>query len=101
MPRGKVVFRATSPHSDDWPDDPEEAMRAIGHHNNATYIEGSLVFAPNGDLAEALFKTVEPERESGATTLHQLGIELDALEVCLYFDTASWKQQQGIEGAET
>jgi len=97
MPRGKLLFRAkSSPRSDDWPGDPEEAIREIARHNNATYIEGSLVFTPNGDLAEALVETVEPERESGATTLHQLGIDMDAIEVCLFFDTVRWKEQQGL-----
>ena len=101
MPRGKAVFKTTSsPHSDDWPEEPEEALREIARRNNAKYIDGSLVFVPNGDLAEALFETVEPERDSGATLLHQLGVELDAINVSLFFDKASWKRQQGVDGAE-
>ena len=50
------------------------------------YIEGSLVFAPGGKHAEALFETVEPEDDSPATKLHRLGVDLDASMVCLYID---------------
>jgi hypothetical protein len=93
MPRGKAKFTTGSPKSDNWPSDPEQAMREIAARNNAEYIEGSLVFVPGGQLAEALFKTVEPEPESSATRLHRLGRELDAVEVTLFIDPASWRDQ--------
>ncbi len=56
------------------------------------YIEGSLVFAPGGKHAEALFETVEPEEDSSATKLHRLGVDLDASMVCLYIDPDLWAQ---------
>ena len=79
MPRGKVRFSTTnSPNDPDWPRNPEQAMRNIAENNQATYIEGSLVFATGGKHAEALFETVEPEDDSPATKLHRLGVDLDA-----------------------
>jgi hypothetical protein len=91
MPRGKAKFSTTNPPKDsNWPRDPEQAMRNIAKKNNATYIEGSLVFATGGKHAEALFETVEPEDDSGATKLHQLGVDLDASMVCLYIDPILW-----------
>jgi len=49
---------------------------------------------PGGHYAEALFKTVEPEPESGATRLHRLGRELDAVEVTLFVDSETWLSQR-------
>ena len=93
MPRGKVKFSTTnSPKDRDWPNNPEQAMRNIADKNQATYIEGSLVFAPGGKHAEALFQTVEPDPSSNATNLHQLGVDLDASMVCLYIDPTWWAQ---------
>jgi hypothetical protein len=94
VPRGKAKFKTSSPDSEFWPDDPEAAMRDIAERNNATYIEGSLIFSPNGASAEALFKTVEPEQESSATKLHKLARQLDAGEMRLYFDVDRWQNQQ-------
>lgn len=94
MPRGKAKFEVGSPQSDLWPSDPEQAMREIATRNNAEYIEGSLVFAPGGKLAEALFRTVEPEPDSGATMLHRLGRDLDATDVTLFIDPESWRARQ-------
>jgi hypothetical protein len=91
MPRGKVRFSTTnSPNDPDWPSDPEQAMRNIATKNYAQYVEGSLVFAPGGKHAEALFETVEPEADSKATRLHQLGVDLDAGKVSLYIDPRRW-----------
>ena len=93
MPRGKIRFSTTNPPNDpDWPSDPEQAMRNIAKKNQATYIEGSLVFATGGKHAEALFETVEPEDDSPATKLHRLGVDLDASMVCLYIDPNLWAQ---------
>lgn len=92
MPRGKAKFSTTSPNDRDWPSNPEQAMRNIAQKNNAVYIEGSLVFAPGGKHAEALFETVEPEEDSSATKLHRLGVDLDASMVCLYIDPDLWAQ---------
>ena len=79
MPRGKVRFSTTkSPNDPDWPRKPEQAMSNIAERNQATYVPGSLVFAPGGKYAEALFETVEPEDDSQATKLHRLGVDLDA-----------------------
>jgi hypothetical protein len=95
MPRAKAKFDAgKSPRDDNWPSDPEQAMREIAVRNNAEYIEGSLVFVPGGHLAEALFRTVEPEPESSATRLHRLGRELDAVDVTLFVDTETWQDQR-------
>ena len=93
MPRGKAIFSTTnSPKDPAWPRDPEQAMRNIAEKNKAMYIEGSLVFATGGKQAEALFETVEPEEDSQATRLHRLGVDLDALMVCLYIDPALWAE---------
>ena len=93
MPRGKIKFSTTnSPNDRDWPSDPERAMRNIAKKNQAVYIEGSLVFAPGGKHAEALFETVEPEDDSPATKLHRLGVDLDASMVCLYIDPTLWAE---------
>ena len=93
MPRGKVRFSTTnSPNDPDWPRNPEQAMRNIAERNKAVYIEGSLVFAPGGKHAEALFETVEPEDDSQATKLHRLGVDLDASMVCLYIDPTLWAE---------
>jgi hypothetical protein len=92
MPRGKVRFSTNSPDDRDWPNNPEQAMRNIADKNQATYIEGSLVFAPGGKHAEALFETVEPEDDSPATKLHRLGVDLDASMVCLYIDPNLWAE---------
>ena len=94
MPRGKAKFKTSSPKSDLWPSDPEGAIREIADRNNATYIEGSLIFSPNGDTAEALFETVEPEQDSSATKLHKLAKQLDAGEMRLFFDVERWQAQQ-------
>jgi hypothetical protein len=95
MPRAKARFKGGgSPKDDNWPSDPEQAMREIAARNNAEYIEGSLVFVPGGHYAEALFKTVEPEPESSATRLHRLGRELDAIDVTLFVDPESWREHQ-------
>lgn len=94
MPRGKAKFTTGSPNNGNWPNDPEQAMREIAAQNNAEYIEGSLVFVPGGHLAEALFKTVEPEPPSGATMLHQLGRDLNASDVTLYIDPEGWQTQR-------
>ena len=99
MPRGKIKFSTSSPHSGQWPGDPEAAMAELARKNNATYVEGSLVFAPGGKFAEALFETVEPEPESTATRLHQLGIDLDAESVSLFIDRERWRQTRGPEEA--
>ena len=90
MPRGKVRFSTTSPNDPDWPRKPEQAMKNIALRNNAVYIDDSLVFAPGGKYAEALFETVEPEEDSNATKLHRLGVDLDASVVSLYIDPALW-----------
>ena len=97
MPRGKAVFKTSgSPDSEQWwPANPEEAMKEIAHRHGAFYIDDSLVFSLNGDLAEALFRTVEPGGDD-ATRLHQLGKDLDAISLCLYFDTRTWQEQRGI-----
>ena len=93
MPRGKIKFSTTnSPNDRDWPSDPEQAMRNIADKNQATYIEGSLVFAPGGKHAEALFETVEPAADSPATKLHRLGVDLDASVVSLYIDPTLWAE---------
>jgi hypothetical protein len=91
MPRAKARFKGGSPKNGNWPNDPEQAMREIAAHNNAEYIEGSLVFVPGGHYAEALFKTVEPEPDSSATRLHRLGRELEAADVTLFIDPQSWQ----------
>lgn len=92
MPRAKVKFSGGSPQSDLWPSDPEGAVREIAIANQATYIEGSLVFSTGGGTgtAEALFETVEPEEESKASRLHRLGAQLDASEVHLYVGPDDW-----------
>ena len=96
MPRAKVKFSGGSPQSDLWPSDPEGAMREIALANQATYIEGSLVFSTHGKSAEALFETVEPEEESKATRLHRLGAQLDASEVHLFVGPKDWSgRKQG------
>jgi len=93
MPRGKIVFSTTnSPNDPDWPRKPEQAMSKIAERNQATYVPGSLVFAPGGKYAEALFETVEPEDDSPATKLHRLGVDLDASMVCLYIDPNLWAE---------
>jgi len=98
VPRGKVKFNATStddsghsPESELWPSDPEGALREIAERNNARYIEGSLVFATGGRVAEALFETVEPEEDSKATRLFNLGEDLDALEMQLLVGPDRWR----------
>jgi hypothetical protein len=93
MPRAKVKFSTTnSPHDPDWPRNPEQALANIAKNNNAVYIKGSLAMATGGKHAEALFETVEPEPDSQATRLHQLGVDLDASMVCLYIDPTLWAQ---------
>ena len=97
MPRGKAVFKTSgSPDSEQWPNNPEAAMEDIADRHGAFYIDGSLVFSLNGDLAEALFRTVEPGGDDAPTRLHQLGKDLDAISLCLYFDTRTWQIQHGI-----
>jgi hypothetical protein len=101
VPKGRVVFWADgSPGADEeeqelWFIDPEEVLRRIGERNNAKYVEGSLAFAPGGRHAEARFDTVEPEPDTPASRLHQLGFEIDALQVELLVGTDRWRYFQG------
>jgi hypothetical protein len=92
VPRAKVKFHATSPRSDLWPDQPEEAMAQLAEQNQAEYIPGSLIFTTSGDKAEALFKTMDPGASDTPSRLHQLGIDLDAVEVCLFVGPENWKR---------
>jgi len=96
VPRGKALFGAGSPNSDFWPDQPEEAMVDLANRHNATYITGSLIFAPGGRAAEALFETKEPGHEDGPSNLVSLAEDLDAWEFRLFVDTDRWKSRQGI-----
>jgi hypothetical protein len=91
VPRGRIRFNARSPDDPGWFEDPEEAVRRIAARNKATYVEGSLAFSPNGQTAEALFETVEPEETSEATRLHQLAIDLDAFEAKLLISRELWR----------
>jgi hypothetical protein len=93
VPRGKAKFGATSPDSDFWPGDPEEAMRDLAERHHVTYIEGSLVFAPGGRSAEALFETWEPGNEEGRTPsqLFRLAEDLDAFSFQLFVDPSRWR----------
>ena len=91
MPRGKAKFKAKSPDSDIWFSDPEEAVRQIAQRHNTVYIEGSLVFAPGGRSAEALFETVEPDSNSPASQLFRLAEDLDAWEFQLFVDPDRWR----------
>ena len=98
MPRGKALFGTGSPNSELWPDQPEEAMRDLAGKHNATYIEGSLVFAPGGRVAEALFETKEPEHEDGPSRLLELAEDLDAREFRLLVDPDRWQaRRQGTQ----
>jgi hypothetical protein len=94
VPRGKALFSATSPNNEVWPTDPEEALRLIAESRNATYIKGSLVFAPGGRVAEALFETKEPGHEDGPSDLFALAEDLDAREFRLYVDVDRWKSRR-------
>lgn len=105
MPKGRILFSGTgSPGHDrdkypdlDWFRDPEGTVAAIAAANNARYVEGSLVFAPGGRVAEALFDTNEPEFDdrgfdAGAPTLlHRLAIDLDAIEARLLVPETLWR----------
>jgi hypothetical protein len=99
VPRGRAKFKAdpggggNSPEHELWTTDPEQALREIARRNNATYIEGSLVFGLGGREAEALFETVEPEEDSAATKLFRLGEELDAFELNLFVGPDRWKRR--------
>lgn len=107
MPKGRMIFWAGgSPgHKDPdrypWFSDPEETVRRIAADNNARYVENSLVFAPGGRIAEALFDTNEPERQDGGfeggapTLLHQLAIDLDAIEARLLVPEDLWRFKGG------
>jgi hypothetical protein len=101
VPKGRIVFWADgSPGGDDeerelWFSDPEEVLRRIAARNNATYVEDSLAFSPGGRHAEARFNTVEPEPDTPASRLHQLGIEIDALQVELLVGTDRWRYFKG------
>jgi hypothetical protein len=97
VPRGKAKFGATSPDSDLWPDDPEGAMREIAERHNTVFVEGSLVFAPGGRAAEALFETVEPDDDDGrpASQLFRLAEDLDAYAFNLLVDPSRWKFRTG------
>src|SRR4029078_654799 len=93
MPRGKARFSTTNPPNDpEWPRNPELAMRNIAERNQAVYIEGSLTMTPGGKHAEALFETVEPQKDSPATKLHRLGVDLDASVISLYIDPDLWAE---------
>jgi hypothetical protein len=101
VPRGKAKFGAGSPDSDLWPEDPEGAMRDIAERHHVTYIEGSLVFAPGGTAAEALFKTVEPGTTDDdgeplePSQLFRLAEDLDAWEFKLFVDEVRWQSRRG------
>jgi putative intracellular protease/amidase len=98
VPRGKAKFKAKTPDSDLWRSDPVGAVREIAERNNAKYVEGSLIFAPGGRAAEALFETVEPDEDSPASQLFRLAEDLDAWEFHLYVDPERWKyREQGSE----
>jgi hypothetical protein len=94
MPRAKAKFSTGSPKATAWPGDPVRAMQVIASKTNATYIDGSLIFTPGGQFAEALFETVEPGESAPPTMLHQLGRYLDAIELTLYFDPDTWQRHQ-------
>ncbi len=95
MPRGKAKFGATSPDSELWPSDPVGAVREIAAKHNTTYIEGSLVFAPGGRTAEAMFETVEPDSDSPASQLFRLAEDLDAFQFQLFVDPDRWRFKDG------
>jgi hypothetical protein len=90
VPRAKVKFNATSPNSSLWPSQPEEAVAELAKKNLAEYIPGSLVFSTGGHTALALFRTVEPGDDNNPTRLHQLGIDLDAIDVELFVGPENW-----------
>jgi hypothetical protein len=105
MPKGRIVFSGGgSPGHDrekypdlDWFNDPVGTVVAIAAMNNAKYVEGTLVFAPGGQVAEALFDTNEPAFDDrgfdagAATLLHQLAIDLDAIEARLLVPETLWR----------
>ncbi|HWB57693.1 MAG TPA: hypothetical protein VG479_12220 [Gaiellaceae bacterium] len=112
MPKGRIVFSGGgSPGYDgdkypevDWFNDPEGTVATIAAANNARYVEGSLVFAPGGRRGEALFDTNEPAFDDrgfdagAATMLHQLAIDLDALEARLLVPVTLWRFRGGGVG---
>jgi hypothetical protein len=71
-------------------------MRDIAHRHDVSFIEGSLVFAPGGRVAEALFETTEPGGEGPPSQLFNLAEDLDAWEFRLFVDPDRWKARQGI-----
>jgi hypothetical protein len=94
VPRGKGKFGTDSPNSDLWPDDPEGAIREIADRHDVIYIEGSLVFAPGGKSAEALFQTEEPGEGDRPSQLFRLAEDLDAWEFKLLVDPERWQARR-------
>jgi hypothetical protein len=94
VPRGKALFATGSPNSELWPDQPVEAMQEIAGRHNVTYIDGSLIFAPGGRVAEALFETKEPGHKDGPSQLFSLAEDLDAWEFRLFVDPDRWRARR-------
>jgi hypothetical protein len=97
VPRGKALFAAGgSPNSDLWPSQPVEALKEIAARHDVEYIEGSLIFAPGGRVAEALFETFEPGGERSPSQLFRLAEDLDAWEFRLFVDPDRWRDRQAV-----
>jgi hypothetical protein len=95
VPRGRVKFGTGSPIHDDWPDDPESAMRGIAEAARAEYIERSLVFTHDGHVAEALFETFELGGEKEPTDFLELGRLLQAAQFQLLIGEGTWRDWYG------
>jgi hypothetical protein len=98
VPRGKAKFYATSPKHDDWPGDPERALREIAEANGAEYINDSLTFSANGRIGYALFRTFEPDSDdSRVTNFVTLAEALDAIDFNVGIDAERWQRNMEAE----
>jgi hypothetical protein len=96
MPKGRILMSAGgTPGGDEfrdlWFEDPEAVLTEIGNRNKARFVPGTLVFSPGGRTAEADFDTDAPGEAEEPTLLHQLAIDLDAIEARLVVPLELWR----------
>jgi hypothetical protein len=101
MPKGRIMFNATSPKHPEWPAKPEKVLTELAAKNQATYVPKSLHFSHDRRLAWAVIDTEEPDEGSKGTKFFRLADDLDAIEIRLLIGTERWLELGGLPSEES